>query len=281
MDFGKLRSYSFKGKSLKKKHLPFFVMKIINGIPIIAWILVGVLGCGAVLAVILLFGEKQVVENHSVVSSHIAQALNTNAQMSDAIPTHTPASSTMVVQKEFVSLLDQNADTVGWLAISGTRIDYPVLQGDDNSFYMENDFNKNKAVQGSIFLDASCDYSNMEGNYVLYGHNMKDGGMFADLLKYKEKDFFEENSIIVFNTIYRDYKWEIFSVYVAPVSFNYIDTTFLTQESWEKYISNCKCKSMYENDVVPEADDIVLTLSTCAYDFDNARFVVQARMIKH
>ena len=270
---GKVKNYAFRGKGFEKKRLPFFQMKM----PIIAGVVIA--GVVVVLVVIFLFRENQTV--YMQTEPIIENNFRTEDQEGNTMPAKTSESMAPAVQEKFVSLLKKNADTIGWINVPGTRIDYPVVQSSDDSFYMENDFNKNKAAQGSIFMDINCDISEMKGNYVLFGHNMRDGSMFADLLKYKENDFFTDNPVITFNTIYGDYQWQIFSVYVAPVSFNYIDTTFLSQESWEKFIQTCKDKSIFENEVIPKANDIVLTLSTCAYDFDNARFVVQAIMIKN
>lgn len=185
-----------------------------------------------------------------------------------------------IIQDSFKELLEENQDTVGYIKIENTKIDYPVVQTADNEYYRVHNFNGDDSEAGAIFLDCKCNIKLIEdtGNFVIYGHNMKDDSMFAALMNYKDETFFEQNGIIELNTLYENYEWEIFSVYVTPISFNYLDTTFHTDQSYENYLNTCKDMSMYPNDVIPTINDSILTLSTCTYEFDNARFVVQARL---
>jgi len=161
-------------------------------------------------------------------------------------------------------------------------VDYPVVQGEDNKYYLDKDFEQNILKSGTIFMDFNNDLRTVEnyGNIVLYGHNMRNGSMFADLINYKDEQFFNQNRIIEFNTIYGDYRWEIFAVYVTDVSTNYAKTVFRTQASFEKFLIDCTERSMYQINVLPTKDDTILTLSTCTYEFKDARFTVQARLIK-
>lgn len=184
------------------------------------------------------------------------------------------------ILKRFLPLLDINSDVVGWITIPGTHIDYPVVQTDNNDYYLTHDINGDKASRGSIFMDYRNDPSGHDKNTILYGHHMKDGSMFKDLMKYKDKDFFEENTVIQFYTLYRLTEWEIFSAYITSTDFNYIATGFPSDEDYLDFLDNIKGKSMHHRDIELKNYDNILTLSTCTYEFKGARFVVHAKRIR-
>jgi sortase B len=104
--------------------------------------------------------------------------------------------------------------------------------------------------------------------------------MFKDLIKYKNKDFFYTNNIIQFDTLYEEIKWEVFSVYITGTDFNYIKTHFNTPAEYENFLIAIKNKSLFPTDVELTADDQILTLSTCTYEYNDARFVVHARRVQ-
>jgi len=176
-------------------------------------------------------------------------------------------------------LLLINEDIVGWIKIPNTAIDYPVVRAQDNEFYLNHNIHKKPAKSGSIFMDFRNGSLAKEKNTILYGHNMKDGSMFRDLLKYREESFFYSNPIIEFNTLYEDLKWEIFSVYVTSVDFYYIETEFQSLDEYRIFLDSIKDKSLFEIDVKISEKDQILTLSTCSYEFDDARFVIHAKRV--
>jgi len=177
-------------------------------------------------------------------------------------------------------LLEINRDVVGWIKIPDTSIDYPVLQADDNEYYLDKDIYRNKNKAGSIFMDYRVKLDGSDKHIIIYGHHMRDGTMFKDLMKYKDRDFFYNNNIIQFDTLYREMEWEVFSVYVTEASFNYIKTQFNTPSEYEHFLTTIKNKSLFPAEVVLTANDEILTLSTCTYEYDDARFVVHARRVK-
>jgi len=176
---------------------------------------------------------------------------------------------------------DLNEDTIGYISIEGTVIDYPVMYSGDNEFYLNNDFNKQRSYYGAIFLDYRCDVYNMAKtkNIILYGHRMKDGSMFRSLVYYFEKDFFDSHRIVRFDTLAGTMEWEVFAIYEASINFYYIDTEFSNEIEWLKFIRYCQSLSLYETDTVLNPEDILLTLSTCSTDKDH-RVVVMARLIQ-
>ena len=110
------------------------------------------------------------------------------------------------------SLIAENSDCIGWLRISGTKIDYPVMQTKGNpQYYLRRDFNKQYSYMGTPFMDSRCDI-NYDNNLIVYGHNMKDGKMFADLLRYKDKEYCKLHNIINFITPNEVQKYEVVAV---------------------------------------------------------------------
>ena len=182
----------------------------------------------------------------------------------------------------FSAALQQNPDIVGRITIEGCDIAYLVTQTTDNKTYLSVGYDRQESRGGAIFLDYRCDIEAdpLCGHYILYGHNMKNGSMFHNLMEYKDADFFSANRIFRFDTLYEDYEWEIFSAYVTDTDFYYIQTDFRNDEEWLAFLHTIQQKSKFGTDVQLTADDVVLTLSTCTYEFDDARFVIHARLIK-
>jgi sortase B len=175
----------------------------------------------------------------------------------------------------------QNSDTIGYIKIENTKIDYPVVYSGDNTYYMDRNFEKKKSKAGAIFLDHRCDYQDFSKtrNVILYGHRMRNGQMFKHVTKYLKEDFFVDNRRITFNTLDGEYEWEVFSVFITDVEFYYIDTEFEFDEKWLWFLNQCKDYSKFETDTTLEADDVILTLSTCVVN-DNERLVLMAKLIK-
>jgi sortase B len=182
----------------------------------------------------------------------------------------------------FADVLELNEDVVGRISMDAANIHYLVVQGDDNEYYLRRGYDRKTTRSGAIFLDYRCTIGPepLKGHLILYGHNMKKGTMFHNLMKYKDEQFFLENRIFRFDTLYADHEWEIFSAYVTDTSFYYIDTTFKDDAEWLSFLQTIQSKSFFPTDTVLMADDVVLTLSTCTYEFDDARFSVHARLIK-
>lgn len=187
------------------------------------------------------------------------------------------------IRPGFLPLLEQNEDVVGWITIEGTKIDYPILQAEDNFHYLTRNFYHEESRAGSIYLDYRNDIRlEDERNVIVYGHRMKDGSMFQQLTKYLDKDFFDTHRTIQFDTLYESYEGEIFAVYNTLTEFNYIQTDFDNDAEFAELLTQFKNKSKFESDVEVTENDIILTLSTCDYqlDRDAGRLVVQAKLTK-
>ena len=164
-----------------------------------------------------------------------------------------------------------------WIEIPNTKINYPVVQTEDNEYYLKHSFKNESNMSGTIFVDYRNNIDE-DKNIILYGHNMRNGSMFNNITKFKEDSFFNDNdtiNIIRNNTLYQ---YEIFSVYVEDESKVTLDTEFIDEEAFEKYVSNQSSKSMYNKDITISKEDKIITLVTCSYEYDGARTVLVGKL---
>lgn len=180
-------------------------------------------------------------------------------------------------------LLEVNSDTVGWLKINGTNIDYPVVKTTDDLYYLKRNFYKDKDPNGWVFMDYRNSIDELDDNTILYAHNRyMSGVMFGTLEKVSNENFYKKDSNLVFtfNTLYKEYKWKIFSFYSIDVTNDYLVTLFLEDEQKEKeqFFKMLKERSEVALPVQVGKDDKIITLSTCLDN--NQRFVVHGVLLK-
>ncbi|MFC5530224.1 class B sortase [Cohnella yongneupensis] len=199
--------------------------------------------------------------------------------MPESLVQRTNATVKPPIQERFKPLLETNDDVVGWLKIEDTSIDYPVVQADDNAFYLKKDFHKTNNVTGSIFMDYRNRIDEAQKHWIIYGHYMKDEIMFKGLLKYKDEAYYREHPLITFDTLYGDRKWLIFSAYYTTVDDDYIRTDFKRNEQFASFAAQLKANSLYDTHISVDADDTILTLSTCSKTEEGGRFTVHAKLI--
>lgn len=169
-----------------------------------------------------------------------------------------------------------NSDYKMWIQIENTNINYPVVQSSDNDYYLKHNFRKESNISGTVFVESANDIDN-DKNIILYGHNMRNGTMFNNITNYKEESFFNEDnkiSIIMNNTLY---EYEVFSVYVKNVSEVNLAIGFANEDEFINYAHNEADESLYKKDVDFSAEDNLITLVTCSYEFTDARTIVVAR----
>lgn len=185
------------------------------------------------------------------------------------------------VRDELKSLQKLNKDMAGWLTIADTEIDYPILQSTDNDYYLHHNYKNEKARAGSIFKDYRNTNEFLDKNTIIYGHNMKDGSMFADLRKYLDKDFFKAHPTFSYESGLANYKVEIFSVYETTTDFYYIETDFPGKQDFADYLEKVKQQSIYKSNVKVSSKDRIITLSTCdtEKDYEKGRMVIQGKLV--
>jgi sortase B len=185
-------------------------------------------------------------------------------------------------QKGFSSLYEQNNDMFGWISIDNTVIDYPVMQSVyDPDFYLKNDFNKNKNAHGSIYMDSNCSLSSR--NYILYGHHMKNGTMFASLNQFQTLEYYKEHSIIQFDTFGTLNDYQIIGAFKIPQKdISLLQDTLLlqTKTDYQNFMNYFNQHKFYDTGITCSYEDQYLTLMTCEYTNKNGRFFILAKRIK-
>lgn len=189
----------------------------------------------------------------------------------------------------FVELQKVNPDIVGWIKIPNTNIDLPVLQADakDPEFYLDHDYNKNASKFGSVFADAKSKVTDEKTkSTILYGHTLNSGRMFSQLSKYKNYEFLKENPVFTFDTVNDVSQWKVLSVILTNtlpdqgVPFDYMKTAFKSDSDYLNFVYQLRIRSMFNTGVSFRADDKIVLLSTCTYEFTDFREVVVARKVR-
>lgn len=197
-----------------------------------------------------------------------------DAQPGETQPEETiPEKESPFPDVDFGALQALNEDVVGWIYIPDTRVNYPILQGDDNDEYLYHLLTGDYNSSGSIFLDAGVSGDFSGKNSPIYGHNMKNDTMFADIADYKKQTFFDAHPTAMLMTPEKNYFVHLFSGYVTD-SWGDAWIMNFTDSEFESWVADAKEKSRFTSDVMPTVQDRVLTFSTCTYDTHDARFVV-------
>lgn len=171
---------------------------------------------------------------------------------------------------DFNTLLEINQDTIGWLFIPGTRISYPIVQTIDNDKYLHTGFSGEENVAGSIFLDYESKPDLTGRNNIIYGHNMKNGTMFRDLIQYKDKDFFDEHRYFKIYTADRIINLKAVSCYYGKADADIRKTEFGSQEEYQTFITNLIKKCPYA-ELPAGTVNSIYTFITCSYEVNDAR----------
>ncbi|MDR3207873.1 MAG: sortase [Oscillospiraceae bacterium] len=195
----------------------------------------------------------------------------------------------LTILGDFQPLLAENPDVVGWLTVPGTKADGPVLFAPDN-YYLTHNFNKESSRSGTLFLDSqdAITGTHTSDNLAIYGHNMKSGAMFGRLKEYQQLSFYRKNPVFVFDTLYERGYWVVFSVFITNAEaaqdngqfFEWRTADFLSREDKEVFLDDCAARSLFVTGVDVQAGDPLLSLTTCTYEFTEARLVLMARKVR-
>lgn len=190
----------------------------------------------------------------------------------------------------YADLYAANQEMVGWLKIENTKyINFPIVQAEDNEKYLDIDFYGRETDYGNPFLDFRNNVKELDRNTIVYGHHMRSGDQeFSELTDYLTIEGFQKSPVIEFNTLYADYKWKVYAVFLTNSEaqhdngyiFNYIFTNLSSDEKFMEYIDEIDQRKLYTTGVDIQPTDKILTLSTCNYDWSEQRLVVVARLVR-
>lgn len=185
-----------------------------------------------------------------------------------------------LINVDFTNLKEKNNDTVGWIQVSGTNINYPFVQTDNNTYYLKKDFNKNYNSAGWVFMDYRNDLKTLNQNTILYAHGRIDGTMFGSLKNITQSSWYNDknNHVVKLSTEYQNTMWQVFSVYRIPETSDYLEINFNDNEKYVNFLNMLQDRSELKFDVSLNEEDKILTLSTCYKE--NDRVVLHAKLIK-
>ncbi len=259
-------SESYKNKNRKKK-----IIK--NSITIILIIII--------LSVIFYFLNAFISKKHS---EKLSSKLNEYKEEKLKEEQETKKSQTIesIYDKDFTKVISElkklNEETVGWLNVNNTKINYPVVKHDNNDFYLTHDFEKKYNIYGWVFMDYRNNAQNLNQNTIIYGHDSGDV-TFGTLYKVLNKSWYtnKNNQIITFNTASENIKWQIFSIYKIKETNDYLTTEFETTKEYTNFLNLLRNRSIHNFNINTSPNDKILTLSTCYGN--NERLVVHAKKI--
>ena len=191
------------------------------------------------------------------------------------------------VFKTIIDLQKENTDVKGWIKINDTNINYPLLQGLDNDYYLNRNYQKEYSSYGSIFIDKDSNLDDINSNVIIYGHSMNDKEMFQNLLNYANKEYYDSHKIIEIYTNNEARKYEIVTVFKSRVFYQDEQNVFRyyychdlsSEEKYNDYVNNSKNLELYNTGVDAHFGEQLITLITCEYSQDNGRMVVVAKRV--
>ncbi len=232
--------------------------------------------------------EQKIENDDEFATEEFYYATAGDAEMGkEALSMYVEVDGKMILRK-YSQLYADNTDFIGWLYIPGTKVGYPVMYTpEDEEFYLRKNYDKEYSTAGSLFVSKYSDVVKPTDNVVIYGHNMKAGTMFHDLLNYQDESYYQEHKTVVFNTIYGNAEYEVIAAFqtnikeVEDTSFKYYQFFDAdTAAEFDEYVNNCKALTPYDIPVTAKYGDKLITLSTCSYHTDEGRYVVVAKRVK-
>jgi sortase B len=258
-------------------------------------------GVGCIVASLVMVGvygfksyrEQKSMENmvsiqviHSMQPSAMKEMMEAGTQEAQTTG-NAQAEENAVMLQEFEELYGMNNDLAGWIMIDGTDIDYPIMQCGDNEYYLSHDFYGNDDSNGMLFFDYRNNLKSGDTNMIIYGHNMRSGKMFGNLLKYQDKDYYEAHRTMYVSTLYKVSEYRIIAVCQGKVAkknddvfryYNFINPS--DAEEFEEFRQNTKEQALFTMDEDMAATDSYITLSTCSDYVENGRLYIIAKKVR-
>ncbi len=220
--------------------------------------------------------NKKVKEINKVIKRTVEQ---TNQQeLIEELNKDLPEEHPKIDNGYVASLLAINPETVGWIRINNTNIDYPVVQTNNNKYYLKHNYNLEEDHSGWVFMDYRNSTQELNKNTIIYAHNrFSNGVMFGTLDKVLNDNWNTKKSNLTFkfDTLYKEMNWQIFSVYKIEATSDYLQVKFSSDEEWNQFVDMIKTRSIKDFGVDVGPNDKIVTLSTCATEKDS-RLVVHA-----
>ena len=220
------------------------------------------------------------LEQYAKITDNEQNSLEDNEENRGATNDNITNLSTKLIVN-FEELRNKNSDTVAWIKVNNTNIDFPIVQSSDNNYYLKHNFDKESNGAGWIFADYRCKFDELDRNTIVYGHNRRNGTMFSNLtyMLNSNWNFENENTYFYFSTSSNSYKARIFSVYMIKATNLTIPNEFVDDEQYMNYINTIKGLSIHDFDINVSEDDNIITLCTCDNTSQN-RIVVHAKLEK-
>ena len=200
---------------------------------------------------------------------------------SDAVEVDDSAAEKEVcpITVDFNNLLATNKDVCAWIYSPDTVINYVVVQGEDNNNYLHHKLDGTYNASGTLFIDCECSPNFSGANTIIYGHNMKDGSMFASLHNYVDQSYYDAHPVMYISTPSGDYKLEIFSCFTSDFDADTYTLSFASEAEYSSFLNKMVSQSNVKTNVSVDSSERIVTLSTCTYEYDNARYVVMGKLV--
>lgn len=233
---------------------------------------IAIMVAAAVVAVIAVYNIVQ-IQSQSAEGKEIYHIIRTEADESTTYDGTIETSGMREI--DFDALNRINEDTVAWISIPGTDIDYPVVQADNNDYYLTRSADKTMNSSGAIFMDMNNSASFSDKSTLIYGHNMNDGSMFAGLHDYEKQDFYDQHPYFYIYTPDGTYrKYHIFAALQIEDGPDYYPISFSSDKDFENYIALLEKGTPISTGVTVEGGGSTITLSTCVKGNDTARYII-------
>lgn len=229
--------------------------------------------------------EKQVIEIHKI--ENIKEVLDNEKteiiEQKEEIKKSDPYWDYLnmnLIDVDLNKIKDKNSDTVGWITVGGTSINYPFVQTTNNDYYLKKSFDKSYNTGGWIFLDYRNNLENLNKNTIIYGHGRADKTMFGTLKNILHNGWLDnsDNFVVRLSTVYENTLWQVFSVYEIPTTSDYLHIDFVNDDEYMNFLNLIKDRSAYNFNTSVSVDDNIVTLSTC-YN-KKVKLVLHAKLIK-
>lgn len=230
------------------------------------WILITICAVGILFCSYFLVSDKQAALEADTAYQNLRQMKDSSLPGQERNPI------------DFVELQKINPDTAAWITSEDSPIDYPILQGSDNDYYLRHLATGAPNKLGSLFIDYRNQRDFSDKLTIIYGHNWQDGFMFASLEQYKSQAYFHLHPSMELYTPEGPYRIEFFAGAVVDGKYESIPVNFSGDSDFLAFLESIRENSTFQSDITIKADDRVICLYTCSYDYDNARYALFGRL---